>query len=148
MPSGAAITGPTPCGQPGGGAPEPPLFGARFANMGAVRYSGDTVTVTLARPDSLFAYLLDIPVLKAGETGASSPTSSGRYSVGQDDRGAILTANPDFAGQTAVPTIRLVELSGYDALVSASTSARSAFFRPSRSPIWRAASSATPLTST
>lgn len=94
------------------------VFGARFANMGAVRYSGNTVTVTLNRPDSLFAYLLDIPVLKAGEVGAASPTSSGRYSVGQDDKGTILTANPDFAQKTALPTIRLVELSGYDALVS------------------------------
>ncbi len=94
------------------------VFGARFASMGAVRYSGNTVTVTLNRPDSLFAYLLDIPVLKAGETGAASPTSSGRYSVGQDDKGTILTANPDFAQKTALPTIRLVELSGYDALVS------------------------------
>lgn len=49
------------------------VFGARFANMGAVRYSGNTVTVTLNRPDSLFAYLLDIPVLKAGETGRRLP---------------------------------------------------------------------------
>ena len=114
---GAAITGADAAASLEA-ARQSPVFGARFANMGAVRYSGDTVTVTLDRPDSLFAYLLDIPVLKAGETGASSPTSSGRYSVGQDDRGPILTANPDFAGQTAVPTIRLVELSGYDALVS------------------------------
>ena len=85
---GAAITGADAAASLEA-ARQSPVFGARFANMGAVRYSGDTVTVTLDRPDSLFAYLLDIPVLKAGETGASSPTSSGRYSVGQDDRGPV-----------------------------------------------------------
>ena len=94
------------------------VFGARFANVSAVRAAGNTVTVTLQKPDSLFAYLLDIPVMKAGETASTSPTSSGRYSVSSTADGAALTANASFAGKTPFDTIQLVELSGYDALVS------------------------------
>ena len=93
------------------------LFGARFANVSAVRAAGNTVTVTLQKPDSLFAYLLDIPVMKAGETASTSPTSSGRYSVSSGN-GMALTANISFADKTPFDTIQLVELSGYDALVS------------------------------
>ncbi|HIV87382.1 MAG TPA: hypothetical protein H9896_04675 [Candidatus Pygmaiobacter gallistercoris] len=95
------------------------LFAGRFAKVTAVRASGDLVTLTLAEPDSLFAYLLDIPVLKASEVGERTPTPSGRYSLGEDDRGAFLSANADFTPPEGLETIRLEEIGGYEALVSA-----------------------------
>lgn len=94
------------------------VFGGRFSKVQSVRASGNLVTVTLSEPDSLFAYLLDIPVIKASEVGATSPTSSGRYSVSQGDQGALLVANDSFDPPAGLETIRLEELSGYDALVS------------------------------
>ena len=45
------------------------VFGGRFSKVQSVRASGNLVTVTLSEPDSLFAYLLDIPVIKASEVG-------------------------------------------------------------------------------
>ncbi len=94
------------------------VFGGRFSKVQSVQASGSIVAVTLSEPDSLFAYLLDIPVLKAAEVGQTGPTSSGRYSVSQDDQGTLLVANDSFDPPAGLETIRLEELSGYDALVS------------------------------
>lgn len=94
------------------------VFGSRFANVQSVRAAGDTVTVTLSAPDSLFAYLLDIPVLKAAEVASPTPSSSGRYSVSSDEKGPCLVANDSFQDKTILPKIRLTELTGYDAMVS------------------------------
>ena len=95
------------------------LFSGRFANLVSVRASGDLVTLTLRKPDSLFAYLLDIPVLKASEVGQRAPSSSGRYSLGEDEEGMFLSANASFDAPAGLETIRLEEIGGYDALVSA-----------------------------
>lgn len=95
------------------------LYGGRFANVTAVTAEGNHVMVTLAAPDSMFVYLLDIPVLKATETASISPTASGRYSVGTDETGAVaLVANASFADQTPFDTIALVDIAAYDAIMS------------------------------
>ena len=95
------------------------LFGGRFAGVQTVRAAGDLVTLTLSEPDSLFAYLLDIPVMRASEVGQSAPASSGRYSLAEDERGAYLVANESFDPPAGLETIRLEEIGGYDAMVSA-----------------------------
>lgn len=100
-------------------ARESAVFGGRFANVAAIEAGEGLVTVTLHQPDSLFGWLLDIPVLKAGETGLARPTPSGRYSVAQDERGEYLALNSGWADSGMLKEIRLVELSGYDALVAA-----------------------------
>lgn len=68
---------------------------------------GSAVVVALTEPDSLFTYLLDIPVMKAGEVAFAQPTASGRYTYGSD--GASLacrtralplsTARPPYSSQ-------------------------------------------------
>ena len=95
------------------------VYGGRFTNVVSVSAAGSAVTVTLAEPDSLFAYLLDIPVMKAAEVGASLPTGSGRYTPAIDGDGdLVFSRNPHYAGSVPVDTIHLLELSGLDALVS------------------------------
>lgn len=92
-------------------------YAARFAAVQAVEAKGDAVLVQLSSPDSLFAYLCDIPVLKAAETGLSQPTASGRYTYGADS--STLVKNSYATLDTAGPdTIQLVEVSGYDEMVS------------------------------
>jgi peptide/nickel transport system substrate-binding protein len=92
-------------------------YAARFANVTDVQVQGSAVCLTLSAPDSLFVYLLDIPVMKAGETSAASPTASGRYTYGAD--GASLVKNDRAAFPDGGPdTISLVKVSGADALVS------------------------------
>ena len=94
------------------------IFGGRFSNVAAVSAQEDLVTVTLHQPDSLFCWLLDIPVMKAAETGLARPTPSGRYTLAQDERGEYLALGAaEDSGM--LQEIRLVELSGYDALVAA-----------------------------
>ncbi|MEG1932339.1 MAG: ABC transporter substrate-binding protein, partial [Pygmaiobacter sp.] len=94
------------------------LYGGRFAQVVSVKPSDSIVTVELSQPDSLFAYLLDIPILKASETALPSPTASGRYSVHESETGASLVANSTFADQTELDSITLVPITAHDALVA------------------------------
>lgn len=89
----------------------------RFRNVVSVEAIGEAVAVTLAEPDSLFAYLLDIPVMKAAEVSAVQPTASGRYTYSSQP--SALSRNPwaDFA-EECPETIRLVDTPTSDALVS------------------------------
>lgn len=91
-------------------------YAARFANVTEVKASGDTVTVTLATPDSMFAYLCDIPVLKAAETGSAQPTPNGRYTYG-DSGSLVRNASCAFA-EDGPDTIYLTEVSSYEEMVS------------------------------
>ena len=94
------------------------MYGGRFASVTAMRVSEGTVVLELAAPDSLFAYLCDIPVMKAGETGLAAPTPSGRYAYGE---GAdLLVANPlaPFEAGEGPAEIQLWPVAGYDELVS------------------------------
>ncbi len=94
------------------------MYGARFANVQEIRVQDNAVVITLARPDSLFAYLCDIPVLKAAEVASTRPTASGRYTYGEDQ----LVTNPRTAFPEDGPdVIDLVEVAGYDAMTSSLT---------------------------
>ena len=90
-------------------------YGPRFSNIQeiALEESGG-VSVTLAEPDCLFAYLLDIPVLKASEALAQQPTASGRYTYGEDK---TFVKNPYHAGSVPYERILRYRLTGYDALI-------------------------------
>ena len=92
------------------------LYGSRFSGVTGVRVEGDAVVVSISEPDVLFAYLLDIPVMKAGQTGEKQPMASGRYSVGPE--GNTLVANASFAEKTPFDTITLNPVTAYDAIVS------------------------------
>ena len=77
---------------------------------------GSTVVLTLAEPDSLFAYLLDLPILKASETASPQPTPGGRYAYGGADS---LVPNPRAPFPEAGPkTIWLTPVNDYAELVS------------------------------
>lgn len=92
-------------------------YGRRFAHVTDIAVQGDAVVLTLDEPDSLFAYLLDVPVLKAGETGLAQPTPSGRYTYGAD--GGTLVQNPLASFAAAGPeTICLEPVSNYEEMVS------------------------------
>ncbi len=92
------------------------LYGSRFAGVTGLEVQDGAVVLTLAEPDSLFAYLCDIPVFKASETALASPTASGRYTYGaagelvRNSRCAFPEAGPE--------TIRLAEVGSYDEMVS------------------------------
>lgn len=94
------------------------FYSGRLANMtDAQAPDAGTVVLTLAEPDSLFAYLLDLPILKAAETASPQPTPGGRYTYGA--QADTLTPNPRAPFPEAGPaTIWLTPVSDYAELVS------------------------------
>lgn len=93
-------------------------YAARLSNVTHVQAEEASVVLTLAQPDSLFAYLLDLPVMKADETGLACPTASGRYTYGA--AGDTLVRN----GYSSFPadgpdTIYLTPVSNDNELISA-----------------------------
>ena len=95
------------------------MYGGRFAGVLDARLQGDSVVLTLARPDSLFAYLCDIPVLKASEVELKQPTASGRYTYGGHD---CLERNPHAPfPQQGPETVDLAAVDSYDAMTSGLT---------------------------
>ncbi|MCI2047718.1 MAG: ABC transporter substrate-binding protein [Faecalibacterium sp.] len=92
-------------------------YAARFSNVTDVVVEGSAVCITLTQPDSLFAYLLDIPVLRADEVSLSRPTANGRYTY--SDGGDALVLNSRAAFPDGGPAeIGLETVAGADALVS------------------------------
>ena len=94
------------------------LYRERFSNVLEVEAQQGAVMLTLAQPDSLFAYLCDIPVMKEAEVSLPSPTASGRYTC----EGTQLVKNPRAAfGQSGPGIIQLVPVSSYEEMVSGLT---------------------------
>ncbi len=92
------------------------MYAARFANVLEIQAQGSAVQLTLEQPDSMFAYLCDIPVLKAAETASQQPTASGRYTYGS---GAALVRNPGCAFAEPCPdTIYLTQVGSYEEMTS------------------------------
>ncbi len=95
-------------------------YGARFSNVLSATATDTQLILTLATPDSLFAYLLDIPILQADDVAGTTPTASGRYTYGDD--GTSLTKNWFATFATDGPdTIHLVNVANYDEMISALT---------------------------
>lgn len=92
------------------------LYRGRFAHVSSVTAAESTVTVQLLEPDHLFAWLLDIPVMPAGETASSTPRASGRYTYAED--GEALVPNPLHPGAAPFDRISLLEMTGADALAN------------------------------
>ena len=93
-------------------------YAGRLANMTDAQAVGeDTVLVTLAQPDSLFGYLLDLPVLKAAEVASPRPTPGGRYTYGSKEDTLVPNPRAPFAAG-GPDTIWLTPVSDYAELVS------------------------------
>lgn len=92
------------------------LYSGRFANVTDIRAGEGTVTVTLTQPDALFAWLLDIPVMPAGQTALEKPLASGRYTYAAD--GDALVPNPLSTAAAPFDRITLCEMTGADALAN------------------------------
>lgn len=94
------------------------FYSGRLANMADAQAVGsDTVVLTLVQPDSLFGYLLDLPILKAAETASQRPTPSGRYTYGRQDVTLVRNDRAPFP-QEGPDTIWLTAVSDYAELVS------------------------------
>ena len=95
------------------------MYGGRFADVTDAKVEEGAVVLTLKNPDSLFAYLCDIPVLKAAEAAQTRPTASGRYTYGSGDQ-LVPNDRAAFPEKNLQP-IQLTEVAGYDAMTSGLT---------------------------
>lgn len=93
------------------------LYAARLANLADVQVQSTTLVLTLNEPDSLFAYLLDLPVMKAGETGLDAPTASGRYTYGAQADTLVLNPYAPFP-EDGPDVIYTTPISNYDEMVT------------------------------
>ena len=84
-----------------------PYYADRFANVVSATNVNDVVTLELATPDSLFEYLLDIPIIKSSDILSLTPTANGRYTY--SDNG--LTKNPYYPNTLPFDNITLNEFS-------------------------------------
>lgn len=71
-------------------ARETDRYRSRLSNIMKVTYSGDTVTVTLSAPNTMFPALLDIPIVKKGTERNSAPTGTGPYRFAEENSSAML----------------------------------------------------------
>ena len=93
-------------------------YAGRLSNMTDAQAVGsDTVLLTLGTPDSLFGYLLDLPILKAAETASPQPTPSGRYTYGTEENTLIPNPRAPFP-ENGPDTIWMTPVSDYAELVS------------------------------
>ena len=74
-------------------ARESERYAGRLGGIKNVVTEGETVVVTLNQPNGALPVLLDIPILKEGET-ADRPLGSGPYILTEDEQGLALEARP------------------------------------------------------
>ena len=67
-------------------------YAGRLKDIKSVAAEGETVVVTLARPNGALPVLLDIPIIKEGEEGR--PLGTGSYFLTEDEEGLALVARP------------------------------------------------------
>ena len=83
-------------------------YGSRLSGIRQVTTRGsDTLVITLSRPNSRLAALLDIPVIKAGSEEGGVPAGTGPYLFITSGEGAYLSANPDWWQGRALPLERI-----------------------------------------
>ncbi len=89
----------------------------RLAQMESVTTVGEyQVVITLRTPDPYFRSALSLPIVKAGSLAADA-RGTGRYVIGQDESGTVLSYNPNWhGGAVETQTIRLYDLEDADAL--------------------------------
>lgn len=68
-------------------------YAGRLKDVQRIGAEGETVVVTLGRPNGALPLLLDIPIVKEGEEGR--PLGTGAYFLTEDEEGLALTARPE-----------------------------------------------------
>lgn len=95
-------------------------FATKVDNIASVTGQGNTVVIGLAAPDSLFAYALDVPIVKAGSLTDSGAVGSGRYQLVNENGAYRLTYNTAHYKQQApkFTEISLIGMPSWDAITA------------------------------
>ena len=82
-------------------------YAARFANVSAMHIINDALVITLAKENSAFPALLDIPIVKSGSEKNLIPIGTGPYLFLTDNAGACLVRNGDWWRSDPLPLERI-----------------------------------------
>ena len=88
-------------------AAESERYAARFENVASMRIANGALAVTLARENSVFPALLDIPIVKSGSEKNLVPLGTGPYLFLTGNEGACLARNGDWWRSDALPLERI-----------------------------------------
>ena len=89
-------------------------YGARFANVASMHIVNGALAITLAKENSAFPALLDIPIVKSGSEKNLIPLGTGPYLFLTDNEGACLVQNGDWWCSSALPLERIALVSARD----------------------------------
>lgn len=94
-------------------------YRSRLSGISSVSANGDSVTVSLSRPNTALAALLDVPIVKSGSQDGPAPVGTGPYFYAEEETGAYLIANQSWwrAESQPVDRITLVESPDDDAML-------------------------------
>lgn len=82
-------------------------YAARFADVSSMHIANGALVVTLAKENSAFPALLDIPIVKSGSEKNLVPLGTGSYLFLTDNEGAFLARNGDWWRSEALPLERI-----------------------------------------
>ncbi|MEG1125397.1 MAG: ABC transporter substrate-binding protein [Oscillospiraceae bacterium] len=92
-------------------------YSGQLANIDKTEVVGSDVIITLKTPDSMFAYLLNLPVIKASELASRTPTCNGRYTYGGENL-LIKNDSCNDVSLSAPNEIHLTAITGYDEIIN------------------------------
>lgn len=94
-------------------------YRSRLSGISSVSAGGDSVTVSLSRPNTALAALLDVPIVKSGSQDGPAPVGTGPYFYAEEETGAYLIANQSWwkGARQPVDRIALVEAPDDDAML-------------------------------
>lgn len=94
-------------------------FGSRLSGISSVSANGDSVTVSLSRPNTALTALLDVPIVKSGSQDGPAPVGTGPYFYAEEETGSYLIANQSWwkGENQPVDRIALVEAPDDDAML-------------------------------
>lgn len=100
-------------------ARESPRYAGRLSGISSVSAGGDSVTIALDSPNTAFAALLDVPIVKSGNQDGPAPLGTGPYFYAEEETGAYLIANQSWWRGEPQPAerISLVEAPDDDAML-------------------------------
>ena len=82
-------------------------YAARFENVTSMHIANGALVVTLAKENSAFPALLDIPIVKSGSEKNLVPLGTGPYLFLTDNEGACLARNGNWWRSAALPLERI-----------------------------------------
>ncbi len=82
-------------------------YRSRLSGISSVSASGDSLTVSLSRPNTALAALLDVPIVKPGSQYDTAPVGTGPYFYAEEETGAYLIANQSWWKGESQPVDRI-----------------------------------------